>query len=95
MHAVVSRGKRIKAKIEERASVKIYACSYFSIGGRGEEIECRKGNKKIVQKDNKKNTRRRSQSAFLLVILFCYCYKIIYNFRSEVFVLFIEIEFVL
>ena len=35
------------------------------------------------------------QSAFLLVILFCYCYKIIYNFRSESFVLFIEIEFVL
>ena len=35
------------------------------------------------------------QSAFLLVILLCYCYKIIYNFRLEVFVLFIEIEFVL
>ena len=35
------------------------------------------------------------QSVSLLVIWFYFCYKIIYNFRSEVFVLFIEIEFVL
>lgn len=45
--------------------------------------------------DKIKNTRRLSRVSLLLVILLCYCYKIIYNFRSESFVLFIEIEFVL